>query len=29
VQETCGYIRQFHPKAPGAGRVCPKAPAAS
>lgn len=23
VQETCDYIRQFHPKAPGAGEVCP------
>ena len=23
VQETCGYIRRFHPKAPGAGEVCP------
>ena len=26
VQETCDYIRQFHPQAPGAGEVCPKAP---
>lgn len=24
VQETCGYIRRFHPKAPGAREVCPK-----
>jgi outer membrane protein assembly factor BamD len=23
VQETCGYIRRFHPKAPGATEVCP------
>lgn len=23
VQETCGYIRRFHPKAPGAKEVCP------
>jgi outer membrane assembly lipoprotein YfiO len=23
VQETCGYIKRFHPKAPGAGAVCP------
>jgi outer membrane protein assembly factor BamD len=27
VQETCGYIRRFHPKAPGAGEVCPTSPA--
>jgi outer membrane assembly lipoprotein YfiO len=26
VQETCGYIRRFHPKAPGAGAVCPRNP---
>jgi outer membrane protein assembly factor BamD len=26
VQETCGYIRRFHPKASGAGAVCPRAP---
>jgi outer membrane protein assembly factor BamD len=25
VQETCGYIRQFHPEAPEANRVCPSA----
>jgi outer membrane assembly lipoprotein YfiO len=24
VQETCGYIRRFHPKAPGAREVCPR-----
>jgi outer membrane protein assembly factor BamD len=23
VQETCGYIRRFHPRAPKAGEVCP------
>lgn len=23
VQETCGYIRQFHPNAPGTREVCP------
>jgi outer membrane protein assembly factor BamD len=23
VQETCGYIRRFHPDAPGANEVCP------
>lgn len=27
VQETCGYIRRFHPKASGVGEVCPRAPA--
>jgi outer membrane protein assembly factor BamD len=27
VQETCGYIRRFHPKAPGAGEFCPRAAA--
>jgi outer membrane protein assembly factor BamD len=26
VQETCGYIRRFHPKAPGAREVCPRNP---
>jgi outer membrane assembly lipoprotein YfiO len=26
VQETCDYIRRFHPKAPGAQEVCPTAP---
>lgn len=29
VQETCGYIRRFHPKAPGVGKACPEPPAAS
>jgi outer membrane assembly lipoprotein YfiO len=24
VQETCGYIRRFHPRAPGAREVCPR-----
>jgi outer membrane protein assembly factor BamD len=24
VQETCGYIRRFHPRAPGAGEICPR-----
>lgn len=28
VQETCGYIRRFHPRAPEAGEVCPSKPAA-
>jgi outer membrane protein assembly factor BamD len=28
VQETCGYIRRFHPKAPQVGEVCPSKPAA-
>jgi outer membrane protein assembly factor BamD len=26
VQETCEYIRRFHPKAPGAEEVCPRVP---
>jgi outer membrane protein assembly factor BamD len=26
VQETCDYIRRFHPKAPGAREVCPTNP---
>jgi outer membrane protein assembly factor BamD len=26
VQETCGYIRRFHPKASGVGEVCPRVP---
>jgi outer membrane assembly lipoprotein YfiO len=26
VQETCDYIRRFHPKATGAGEVCPTSP---
>lgn len=29
VQETCGYIRRFHPKAPGVARACPDSAAAS
>jgi len=28
VQETCGYIRRFHPKSPGVGRACPENPPA-
>jgi outer membrane protein assembly factor BamD len=27
VQETCGYIRRFHPKAAGVTEVCPPEPA--
>jgi outer membrane protein assembly factor BamD len=27
VQETCGYIRRFHPDAPGSKEVCPAEPA--
>jgi outer membrane protein assembly factor BamD len=27
VQETCGYIRRFHPRTPGARQVCPAPPA--
>ena len=27
VQETCGYIRRFHPRAPRVGEVCPRPPA--
>jgi outer membrane protein assembly factor BamD len=27
VQETCGYIRRFHPRTPGAKEVCPSQPA--
>jgi outer membrane protein assembly factor BamD len=26
VQETCGYIRRFHPRASGVGAVCPRVP---
>ena len=26
VQETCGYIRRFHSKAPGVGKACPEGP---
>jgi outer membrane protein assembly factor BamD len=29
VQETCGYIRRFHPKAPGVGKACPDSAATS
>jgi outer membrane protein assembly factor BamD len=29
VQETCGYIRRFHAKAPGVGRACPDSAGAS
>jgi len=28
VQETCGYIRRFHPRAPQVNEVCPSKPAA-
>jgi len=28
VQETCGYIRRFHPRAPQVGEVCPSKSAA-
>jgi len=28
VQETCGYIHRFHPRAPQVGEVCPSKPAA-
>jgi outer membrane protein assembly factor BamD len=28
VQETCGYIQRFHPRAPQVGEVCPSKPAA-
>jgi outer membrane protein assembly factor BamD len=27
VQETCGYLRRFHPRTPGANEVCPNRPA--
>jgi len=27
VQETCGYIRRFHPRTPGVKEVCPTEPA--
>lgn len=27
VQETCGYIRRFHPRAPDIREVCPRQPA--
>jgi outer membrane protein assembly factor BamD len=26
VQETCGYIRRFHPRTSGVGEVCPRVP---
>jgi outer membrane protein assembly factor BamD len=29
VRETCGYIRRFHPKAPGSGKACPDTAGAS
>jgi outer membrane protein assembly factor BamD len=29
VQETCGYLRRFHPKAPGVARACPGEPGTS
>ncbi len=29
VQETCGYIQRFHPKAAGAAKACPAGPGAS
>jgi len=29
VQETCGYIRRFHPKAAGVGKACPAGTAPS
>ena len=29
VQETCGYIRRFHPRVPGLAKSCPVSPAAS
>jgi outer membrane protein assembly factor BamD len=29
VQETCGYLRRFHPNTPGAGKICPEGPAPS
>ncbi len=29
VQETCGYIRRFHARAPGVGKACPNAAGAS
>lgn len=28
VQETCGYLRRFHPDTPGAAQACPVNPAA-
>jgi hypothetical protein len=29
VQETCGYIRRFHAKAPGVVKACPDGAGAS
>jgi outer membrane protein assembly factor BamD len=29
VQETCGYIRRFHPRAPGLAKACPDSARAS
>jgi outer membrane protein assembly factor BamD len=29
VQETCGYLRRFHPKAPGVAQACPAGPGTS
>jgi len=29
VQETCGYLRRFHPKAPGVAQACPAEPGTS
>lgn len=29
VQETCGYLRRFHPKAPGVNQACPVQPGTS
>jgi outer membrane protein assembly factor BamD len=29
VQETCGYLRRFHPKAPGVAQACPARPGTS
>jgi len=28
-RETCGYLRRFHPKAPGVGQACPAEPGTS
>jgi hypothetical protein len=28
VQETCGYIQRYHPRAPKVGEVCRTKPAA-
>ena len=29
VRETCGYLRRFHPRAPGVSEACPAEPGAS